>query len=124
MDCFREHPKAACSACLGVVAIVLIIGGLAWSAGTVEPIQYGLKYNTLSKSVDTLNVYEGGWYVIGPFNSFISFPRTQVNIDFSNLPNSKSAPLQCRSEGLPITLSFSFQYQLIKENIPDLYRMY
>jgi hypothetical protein len=93
MEFFQEHPKAAISTCLGIVAIVLIIGGLAWSAGTVEPIQYGLKYNTISKSVDTVNVYEGGWYVIGPFNSFISFPRTYVNLDFSNLPGSKSAPL-------------------------------
>jgi len=38
MDILQEHPKAACGTCLGIVAIVLIIGGVAWSAGTVEPI--------------------------------------------------------------------------------------
>jgi len=54
-----------------VAAIVLTIAGIAYCAGTVEPIQYGLKYNTISKNIDTSQVYEGGWYIIGPFNKFI-----------------------------------------------------
>jgi regulator of protease activity HflC (stomatin/prohibitin superfamily) len=53
------------------VAVVLGIIGIAWCAGTVEPIQYGLKYNTFSKNIETSEVYEGGWYIIGPFNKFI-----------------------------------------------------
>lgn len=92
----------------GIVAFVALMGVLIWTAGTVEPIEYGLKYNTISKMIDDSYVYEGGWYIIGPLNSFITFPSTHVNIDFSNLPHSKSAPLQARSEGLSITLSFAF----------------
>lgn len=69
------------------------MGVLIWTAGTVEPIEYGLKYNTISKMIDDSYVYVGGWYIIGPMNSFITFPSTYVNIDFSNLPHSKAAPL-------------------------------
>jgi hypothetical protein len=104
----ENHPKAACGACTGIIAFVLLVAGLAWAAGTVEPNEYALKYNTISKSVDAAKAYEGGWYIIGPFNSFITFPKTHVNIDFSDLPGAKAKPLPCRSEGLPITLSFSF----------------
>ena len=124
MEIFSDNPKACCGIVTGVVAIVLIIGAVAYCAGTIEPIAYGLKYNTISKNIDPSFVYEGGWYIIGPFNSFIQFPRTMVNLDFTNFPGAKSTPLQARSEGLPITLSFSFQYKLLKDDIPDLYKMY
>lgn len=50
---------------------------LIFCAGTVEPIEYGLVYSKLSKNIDTsAGVYEGGWYLIGPMNNFLSFPRT------------------------------------------------
>ena len=89
MEILQENPKAACGCCATVAAIVIAIAGLAYCAGTVEPIQYGLKYNTLSKNIDaTAGVYEGGWYIIGPFNKFIQFPRTQVNVDFTDLAGS------------------------------------
>lgn len=71
MDIFRDNPKALCGCCVTVVAVILGIVGLAFCAGTVEPIQYGLKYNTISKNIDNTEVYEGGWYIIGPFNKFI-----------------------------------------------------
>jgi hypothetical protein len=72
MEIFENNKRAACCCCVTVTAIVLAIAGLAYCAGTVEPIQYGLKYNTLSKNIDSsAGVYEGGWYIIGPFNKFI-----------------------------------------------------
>ena len=104
---FRDNPKAACGCCCTVAIIVLSIITLAFCAGTVEPIQYGLKYNTISKNIDTSTVYDGGWYIIGPFNKFIQFPRTQVNVDFANLPGSKQRPIDARS-GVPLKMSFSF----------------
>jgi hypothetical protein len=124
MDFFEDNPKAGCYIVSAVVALLVIIGGIAMSAGTVEPIEYGLKYNKISKSVDSSYVYTGGWYLIGPINSFIKFSSTVVNIDFSYYEGADSTPLQARSEGLPITLSFSFQYKLMKDNIPDLYKLY
>ena len=71
MDIFSDNPKAIFGCCCTLVAVVLGIIGIAWCAGTVEPIQYGLKYNTFSKNIETTEVYEGGWYIIGPFNKFI-----------------------------------------------------
>jgi hypothetical protein len=63
--------KAACFCCVAVTLIVITIIGLFVSAGTVEPIAYGLKYNQISKNVDATTVYEGGWYFIGPLNKFV-----------------------------------------------------
>ena len=120
MEIFADNPKAACGCCCTVVLLVLAVAGIAYCAGTVEPIAYGLKYNTLSKNVDTTTVYEGGWYIIGPFNKFIQFPRTQVNYDFSDLPGAKQRPIDAKS-GVAITMSFSFQYQLVREQLPSLY---
>ncbi len=68
---------------------------LIFCAGTVEPIEYGLVYSKLSKNIDTsAGVYEGGWYLIGPMNNFLSFPRTQVNVEFSNNAGSKQKPVK------------------------------
>jgi len=100
--------KVVCGVCTGVVLLVLGIIVLAFSAGTVEPIAYGIKYNKFSKNVESNDVYEGGWYLIGPFNSFIQFPKTQVNIDFSDLPGSKSPGFSTLTGGSTITLHFSF----------------
>ena len=93
MECFEDNPKLICGLVTSVVALALTIGLIVWSAGTVEPIQFALKYNTLSKTVDNSQVYTGGWYLIGPINSFITFPATNVNIDFANFPGSKSKSL-------------------------------
>ena len=68
---------------------------LIFCAGTVEPIEYGLVYSKLSKNIDTsAGVYEGGWYLIGPMNNFLSVPRTQVNVEFSNNAGSKQKPVK------------------------------
>ena len=71
MDIFSNNPKALCGCCCVVASLIVGIIGLVWCAGTVEPIQYGLKYNTISKNIDSSEVYEGGWYIIGPFSKFI-----------------------------------------------------
>lgn len=75
-----------------MVTLVVLIGLLVWSADTVEPIEYGIKYNTLSKNINSDEVYDGGWYIIWPMNSFVTYPATIVNVDFSNFEGSKSRP--------------------------------
>ena len=77
MEVLRENPKIACGCCTTAVVLILALVGMIFSAGTVEPIAYGIKYNKLSKNVESpADVYDGGWYLIGPFNSFIQFPKT------------------------------------------------
>jgi hypothetical protein len=119
-----DNPKAACYCCTTVVVLVLALIGLYISASTVEPISYGLKYNKLSKNVDGTTVYEGGWFFIGPLSKFIQYPRTQQNIDFSDLPGSDSPAINFRVEGAEVKLHLSFQYQIRKDKVPSLYTMY
>lgn len=71
MEVFNDNPKLAFGLCSTAVLVILGIVGLVFSAGTVEPIAYGIKYNKFSKNVESPDVYDGGWYLIGPLNSFI-----------------------------------------------------
>lgn len=80
--------KAVCLIGCGICSMLVILIILLISIGTVEPIEYGIVYNAISKKVDTENVYPGGWYFIGPVNSFITFPSTLVNLDFTDFPGS------------------------------------
>lgn len=77
-------PKLLCAVGCGVCALLVILIVILISVGTVEPIEYGIKYNSITKTVNTDEVYPGGWYFIGPFDSFFTFPSTLVNIDFTD----------------------------------------
>ena len=91
-----------------VVLIVLII-----SIGTVEPIEYAVKYNSISKSIDQDRVYPGGWYFIGPVYTFIKFPATLVNMDFTRFEGAYSGPISVKdSDSQEMDLSISVQYRL------------
>jgi hypothetical protein len=62
---------------------------------------------------------------LGPTNDFITFPANVVNIDFATLKGAKSVPLVARTDnGFAVTVSFSFQYKLIKSEVPELYKLY
>jgi hypothetical protein len=50
---------------------------------SLEPLQYGLVYNKVSKKIGK-EVYESGRYLIGPFNNFIIYPANLITIEFSN----------------------------------------
>lgn len=103
-----------------VLMILVIL--LAYSFSTVEPTEYALSYNSLTKSINKDYIYEGGRWCIGPTKSFIKFPKTQQSIEFSENSWASSPPLRTRTkEGLALSLSVNFQYQLIKEQIPELY---
>ena len=104
----------ACGICWLLVALIVML----MSIGTVEPIEYGIVYNAITKSVNADTVYPGGWYFIGPVMSFITFPSTLVNIDFSEYPDAQSKPLVVKdNDGQEIRLSFSVQYRLQQENV-------
>jgi hypothetical protein len=54
--------------------------------------------------------------------SFITFPSTLVNIDFTEYPDAQSRPLTVKdNDGQEIRLSFSVQYRLQQENVGQLY---
>lgn len=98
-----------CGVCCLLVSLIIVI----CSVGTVEPIEYGIIYNSITKKVNTEEVYSGGWYFIGPIQSFFVFPSTMVNIDFTDYPDAQHPPMEVKdSIGQTITLSFSIQYKL------------
>lgn len=111
----------ACGICWLLVALIVLL----LSIGTVEPIEYGIVYNAITKSVSAETVYPGGWYFIGPVMSFITFPSTLVNIDFTEFPDAQSRPLTVKdNDGQEIRLSFSVQYRLQQENVGALYNQF
>jgi len=106
------------------LSVALATSLIAMSFGSVEPTEYAIKYNVISKNVDHENIYEGGLQWIGLFNNFVTYPRIHTSIEFSDNQEAQTKPLQSRTfEGLELTLHFAFQYALIKEDLPKLYRL-
>ena len=110
--------------CIGIFGfIILLFFYLLISMDCVEPLEYGLPYNRLTKNIGT-EVYDSGRYILNPFKSFLIYPANLVTIEFSNSKGATAEPLQTRTgEGLGLTLSVSFQYQVIKDSIPKLYNL-
>jgi len=104
------------------VFFLIIILMLSWD--TVEPTEWGLKYNSITKNIDGGSIYDSGRYFVFLFNSFITFPRTLKTIEFSNRIEANSGPLKTRTaEGLALELYISFQYKLVKGELSDLYSL-
>lgn len=88
-----------CGVCVLITTLIFVL----CSIGTVEPIEYGIKYNAVTKKIDPSQVYTGGWYFIGIFNTFETFPSTLVNMDFADYPDAISKPLSVKdSDGQEI----------------------
>ena len=103
--------------------IFLVLIYLLISMDVVEPLEYGLPYNKFTKNIGK-EAYESGRYILNPFKSFLKYPKNLVTIEFSENKKAESKPLQTRTgEGLAVILSVSFQYQLIKDKIPNLYNL-
>jgi hypothetical protein len=61
---------------LGVILLLL-------SMDSIEPLEFGITYNKITKMIGT-EVYENGRYLIGPWNSFIIYPANLVTVEFSD----------------------------------------
>jgi len=75
----------------GCLLLLLLLLAICWDP--VEPTQYALIYNSISKNVDP-TVYEGGRYFLFFTNSFLTFPKTLVSIEFSDSYNAKVRLIQ------------------------------
>lgn len=63
---------------LSLLTILLLL-----SMDSLEPLQYGITINKITKTVGN-EVYDSGRYLIGPTKSFIIYPANLVTIEFSN----------------------------------------
>jgi len=112
MECDRNTTILGCSGVLVVGLVVL----LSFSFATVEPTEWAIAKNKISKQIDKDSIYEGGRHLIGPLYSFITFPATYKTIEFSDdrrYSNGEALKTSTK-EGVPIYLHVSFQYQLVK----------
>lgn len=126
----QQAMKVAGGVCLGACAFVVVVVGLfGWA--NVEVTQYGLNYSLLTRKVEN-RTYIGGRYWIGPFNYFIRFPSTVTTIAFADdamqldLAPGETGERKLRSrtaDGLDVNIELSFQYQLQKEQVYDLYML-
>lgn len=73
----------ACFCLLMCILIALGVIGLLLSMDSLEPLEYGITYNKITKTIGT-DVYESGRYIIGPFINFIVYPANLVTIEFSD----------------------------------------
>jgi len=139
----QRKPIACCGLATFFVSILLF--ALSWD--TLEPTEFGLVANSITGRVDLdpKNVYEGGRHFIWLAHHFLVFPKNRVTIEFSDSNQGNQGgsfqrpPLSLRtgsnhdddgsagdeeSGGQPLDISVSFQYNLIKERIPQFYQKF
>ena len=70
-------------------------------------------------------VYGPGYHFLGFGHSFIIYPSTAQNIEFSKERNADRPPIFSRTEdGLALHFKASFQYLLMPDRLYDLYMRY
>lgn len=94
------------SCCIGVIAIIVLIVISFSSVGVAE---YGLDYSGISKTIDK-QIYNPGLHWLGLGHSFITFPSTVINMQFSDFEARADAPsIKSRTlDGLEIDIEVSF----------------
>lgn len=111
---------AAC--CLVSCALLTVT-----SLGAVPPLYYGIRYNYFNKFADIDNVYGAGRHFIGPMNTFVIFPASVQNIEFTNEmrlepSGQRYAALHTRTkEGLALHMQVSLQYALRASEVGKMY---
>lgn len=65
----------------GVISLTILI--LLISMSSIDPLEYGITINSITKTIGK-DVYDNGRYFIGPFQSFIKFPASLQTIEFSD----------------------------------------
>lgn len=107
-----------CGCCTCTIFLTLIIL-LSTSLKSLGQLDAGLRYNTISLSLEDKVYQSAGLYFLGPGHRFIKYPRTIQTIEFIAEENDR---LQTRtSDGLPVSLSVSFQYRYDFARLRDLY---
>lgn len=108
------------SACGGCVCFVLTIIVLGFTQ--VNPTEMALDYNWVTKTIDPVPIVEPGLRWIGPWCYLYRYPKTITTIEFEQ---SHRDILDGRtSDGLPLLMGITFQYQLKPEQLFELYNTY
>lgn len=91
----------------------------------------GQLYNAYTGKVDLDHVYTGGRYFVYLRHSFITFPSTLTNVEFSNSSTATAPPIMARTGkppgldavagGQTVYISLSTQYLVAKEDVPKMF---
>lgn len=110
-----------CGFCCCALTLTIIIM-LSMSFKTLDQLDYGLNYNAITCKIQD-DVYSvAGLYFLGVGHRFITFPKTIQTIEFMAVDQDV---LQTRtSDGLPVSLSISFQYTYDGTRLKQLYLDY
>ena len=87
-----DNPKVL--TCCGCSALTLILAGVyvIFSFSSLDATEYGLDYNSITKSIDQ-NVFTSGYHFLGFAHSFIKFPSTVQTMEFSNERTANRPPI-------------------------------
>jgi len=110
-----------CGCCTCTVLIVAIVL-FAISFQSLGQLDVALNYNAISLQIEDKVYDSAGLYFLGVGHSFIKYPRVVQTIEFIAEENDR---LQTRtSDGLPVSLSVSFQYRYDFSRLRELYMTY
>jgi regulator of protease activity HflC (stomatin/prohibitin superfamily) len=101
-----------------VVFVVLLVCILIpVSIKDVQQDEYAIEYHDLLKQVTSEEIHEEGRFLRAPAVIMIPYKRTAQTLDFTD-----DHSVECLSkEGLNMDLDVSVQYQIIKENVRDVF---
>jgi len=116
-----EPTKVACCGCCVLVLITVIVL-LALSFSSLDQLDYGLNYNAITHVIEDKVYSTAGLYFLGVGHYFIKYPRVIQTIEFVAEDMGR---LETRtSDGLPVSLSVSFQYRYEEARLRELYLTY
>jgi len=100
--------------CLSVCIIICVV--IPMSIKNVDYSEYGIAYSNLTCTA-AKSVYPEGKYFIGPSASMFLYNRVVVSMDFT-----EDDQIEClTSDGIQVTLSVTFQYQIIKGELFNIF---
>jgi len=114
----EPEAKAAAVCCCASVTVVIFLVTSCFKV--VLPTEVAVEYNWVWKSVKDEALTDPGLYVRGPWKSFITYPKTVESLTFDERHKDL---LDGRTlDGLPIVVGVTLQYQLLPEEVVQLYK--
>lgn len=110
----------AVGACFVVftLAVGLVLSGI----GSVDPTQMALTKNWIFSTVSPVVIVDPGMTYVGFWTELIKYPKTIQTISYDNRHRDL---LDGRTkDGLPLVLGLSYQYQLLPDELYNLYMQY
>lgn len=98
--------------CFGIFFLVIFCTGLGVLIASLKKVpetSFGVEYNVHSKQLDDATK-SGGLFLGPPGYEFIKFPSTFVTVDLNDR-------LCVSRDGLRVSISATFQYQMTEENV-------